>query len=255
MAASVDGWAWMKQQTLRFTRSLRNQGAVTNDLIAYSYTEAQQMVQRLAVEAGVRWAVKSASIDDVGLALGTETATNERLLLIEDDLGITDMMKIDRLWRLGDDSTTRPALIPYVPSAGSTAPLILDSEVWTEAGGNNAAGNFEIGVRILNWGLESSGELRVDYWFSPPTVTADFFTEVDSSGNYTKKPTLPRPVWTDMLNYAHLLILETTDDQSKASSIWRRFQGPAGIEQRLRNYFGSFQTGSPETVIDRFSEE
>lgn len=245
----------MRQQTLRFTRSLRNQGAVNDDLIAYAYTEAQQMVQRLAVEAGVRWAVKSSSIDDVGLSLGTESAPDERLLLVESDLGITDLMKIDRLWRLGDDSETSPLMIPYVPSAGTTAPLILDSEVWTEAGGNNGDGNFETAIRILNWGLESSGDLRVDYWFSPPTVTPEFFTELDANGNYTKKPTLPRPVWTDMLNYSHLLILETTDDQSKAMSIWRRFQGPAGIEQRLRNFLGTFQTGSSETAIDRYAEE
>jgi hypothetical protein len=254
--AALDGWAWMRAQTQRFTRSLRNQNVVDDDLVSYCYSEAEQKVAQHVRQSGIRWCIKNAVIDDVGLQKGTAIGSSGRRLFVETDLGILDFAKVNKLWRVDPADQSKKSPIFYEGDERGGDGVIYSLETFTEDGDVDAAGNQDLALRISNWGKAlTNGLLRVNYWNVPAKIDATAFTTPDANGDFTKRPSLPRPTWIYILNYAHLILLELLEDHAKSTALWRRFAGPTGMEQQINEFLASFVSGTSEPVEDRFYEE
>jgi hypothetical protein len=261
---TTDGWSWLLEQTRRFSRTVTNPGAVTDDLIAWAYSEAESQVYDLALESDIPWVVRNQTIDDTASSFGTQIEHATTRYFIVEDLGITDLVRVRHIWRVDPNNTTmsQPLLHSQglfdtgrVRDIGATL-TTWGREGWIEDGDYNSSGAHDMSLLIFNKGLAmAGGYLKLNYWFCPARVEADDFYEVDSSGNLSKAPTLPRKTWSAIMNYAHLIILETIEDQYKANALWRRFGGSAGITSRLRSMFQRFQDSDPEYVRDAFVEE
>jgi len=260
---SYDGYAWMKRNIKRYFRAVANPGAVDDVVIAEGITQGERMAHDEIMLSMVPWAVKAVTVDDVGGSLGTAYDYNARLLLIETDLGITDLARLRRLWRVSADQSTTPSLLGHI--ADETAhPGLADvnymdcptGESWTEFGADNASGNYEPGIIIFNWGQSLTGSrLKAEYWWCPPVVDPDWLDEVDANGNYTKGPPFPRPLWVPIQDYAKWCIAEITGDIDKQRALARRWKSKGGIQEMVREYLARFQTGEPQYVKDTFSVE
>jgi hypothetical protein len=254
----------MLEQTRRFSRTVQNPGAVSDDLVAYAYTEALDVMHDLAMESAIPWSVRNAIIDDIGQDLGTQTEFATHRYFIESDLGITDLARPRRLWRVdtNNELVSQPMIhvdklleTKRVQDLGAVISL-MGQEGWTEDGDFNTDDLPEQAIIVYNRGLlMANGHLKVNYWFNMPIVTPDDFYEVDSSGNLTKKPPLPRKVWPAILNYAHLIILETVEDQFKGHFLWRRLSGTHGVIERVKGFFQRFEDGDPDYGDDTFGDE
>ena len=265
MAQTVDGWAFLQQQVRRFTRTVNNDGAVTDDLIAACLTEGQQMVFDLVLESDVEWALKNAVVDDTASSFGTEVSLNRHRYFIETDLGITDLARVRKIWRRDPNNEKKDVPLYNLSRVGDFGHaqdfglgyVLSNTESWAQDGDiEPTSGNHEIAIHIFNrYASMTDGHLLVNYWFYPPLVEVSDFYEVDASGNLTNRPVLPRATWPAIMNYAQLVILETVEDQYKNHSLWRRFNGKDGILDRVRQSLARFQTGEPEYGADTFSGE
>lgn len=265
MAQIVDGWAMLQKQIRRFTRTVDNDGAVTDELIAWALTEGQQALFDLVLESDVEWSIKNATIDDTASSFGTETEFKQHRYFIETDLGITDLARVRRIWRVDPNNERQSQPVFHVDKMmdamrikdlGSTLSL-LGNEGWIHDGDvEPTSGNHEMAITIFNrYSALSGGHLKINYWFHPPNVVVNDFYEVDDSGDLTNRPVLPRTTWPAIMNYAQLVILETVEDQYKNHSLWRRMSGTDGVIKRARSSLARFQTGEPEYGEDTFSDD
>ncbi len=259
----VAGWPKMKDGLRRFFRSSANPGLVDDYTIADALTEAESALSDLVIESGVGWLIKSVEVDDVGSSLGVAYGQNGRFLLVEQDLGLTDFCRIKKLYRKQADTGGLLGL-NYLGNDNDAASLAdpawiggrAGAESWIESGGLNTAGRHEPGIRIINWNtLSVNAPLVVDYWFTPPDVDVDWFTETDASGDLTRRPSLPRQMDYFILNYAKLVIAEQTGDIAKLRALQNRFNGRGGILERVRGQLNTFQSEDSEYVQDVFSRE
>jgi len=247
----------------RWSRTVKSDGAATDDALADACGEAQSQIVAIAIESGVPWVVKNVTIADS--ALGTTVAYQRRRLFIESDLGITDLSKVRSIWRVDPANQSPGWPIHHFDNEGTEAERTANlttlgalggREMWTESGDLNDDGDHEQTIVLANWLANASGfSLGIEYWFSPPLVTTDVFTAVDASGNSTARPSLPRAAWPAVLAYAKMVLLETIGDDYKATALWRRYNGPSGILEQLRNQFSSFQTGESTFVQPMADEE
>ena len=262
---TVDGWPMLQQQIRRFTRTVNNDGAVDDNLIAWALSEGQQALFDLVLESDVEWALKNVTVDDTSDSFGTEIEYKQHRYFIEKDLGITDLARIRRIWRVDPSSKTqsqpitnidRILDIQRVKGLGSTLSL-LGNEGWSLDGDiESVSGNHQLSLMIINKGAAmSDGHIKINYWFYPPNVVTDDFYEVDTGGDLTNRPVLPRSTWPAIMNYAQLVILETIEDQYKNHSLWRRMNGVDGVLKRVRSSLARFQTGEPEYGADTFSDD
>ena len=261
----VDGWAMLHKQIRRFTRTVKNDGAVDDDLIAWALTEAQQAIFDLALESDVEWVLKSTTVDDTADSFGTEVEYRQHRYFIEKDLGITDLVRVRRVWRV--DPNKQAVSQPIVnmdrvldaqrrKEAGS-ALSVWASEGWALDGDiEPTSGKHQISLMMYNrLSAMADGHIKINYWFHPSNVLTTDFYEVDSSGDLTNRPVLPRSTWPAIMNYAQLVILETIEDQYKNHSLWRRMNGVDGVLMRVRGSLSRFQTGEPEYGHDTFSDD
>jgi len=266
MAAQVvDGWAMLQQQTKRFTRTVKNRGAVDDGLIAWAYTEGQQALFDLVLESDVEWALKNVTVDDSASSFGTEVEFKQHRYFIETDLGITDLVRVRRVWRVdpNNEAQSQPMIhmdrvmdVQRVKDLGSTLSL-MGNEGWSLDGDlEPVSGNHELALMIFNKGTSmAGGHIKLNYWFQPENVLETDFYQVDANGDLTKRPALPRNTWPAIMNYAHLVILETIEDQYKNHSLWRRMNGVDGVLARARSSLARFQTGEPVYGQDTFGDE
>lgn len=262
MAQIVTGWPLIYQNIRRWSRTVRSDGAIDPDAIADACNEALHTLHDLIIEAGQPWAIKTEVIADVTGDLGTTTEFQTRKLFIEEDLGITDLAKIYRLWRV--DPTNQIISRPIF-HCGSAGPENVErgswiarwgDERWREDGGFNGDGNYDMAVLIYNWGTAlQGGSLSVTYWFSPATITESVFTDTDANGDLTTRPQVPPKLWPFLQNYAKLVLLETTGDAYKTNALWQRFRGPDGLVQRARTLLGSMQLGEANYARDSLADE
>ncbi len=262
--ALTQGWRRLYDQARRFTRTLKNSGAVTDELLAWAFSEAEQKIAHMAIESGIPWAIRNKQIDDTNL--GTIIALNAHFLFIETDLQIFDFAKVKRLFRVDAAQGFREEQIVHLDTmfsaaSGVTAGSIISTlnvEAWIEDGDLNNATvpRQELAIRLYNKGQAlDGGELKIQYWISPLEVDPDFFFEVDSNGVHTRFPSLPQPVWPAILNYALVISLEATEEVFKSNTLWKRLRGTDGILQDVRNYFATFQTDEVHYVEDTFQGE
>lgn len=263
---TVDGWPMLYKQVRRFTRTVSNDGAVDDELIAWAFTEGQQALHDLMLASDVEWAIKNVIVDDTAESFGTEVEYRQHRYFIEKDLGITDLARVRRIWRVDDTNKTvrsQPVInmdrmldIQRVKDVGSVLSL-LGNEGWTLDGDiESVSGAQQMSINIINrYSAMAGGFLKINYWLQPPNVTTADFFEVDTSGNLTNRPVLPRSTWPAIMNYATLVILETVEDQYKNHSLWRRMNGPEGVLARAKSNLVRFQTGEPEYGVDTFGDE
>jgi hypothetical protein len=255
MAQRVDGWALIHDSIQRWGRATGGaKGATTDEVIADGCNTAVQAIHDLVLEVGIPWSVRNFVIDDVGQNLGTDVEFKTRRLLIETDLGITDLARVYKLWRVDPTNVTISRPIHHVDRAG---PENVDSgqvlanwneERWCESG-EFEGGQAEQSIEIYNWGtLMQGGHLKMRYWYTPPLIDKSIFYATDVNGDRTTKPVLPRKTWVAIGEYAKLVILETTGDDYKANALWKRWGGTGGILERLRTVLASFQIGESEYV-------
>lgn len=247
----------------RWSRTVKSDGSVTDEAMADACGEAQSQINAIAIESGVPWVVKNKQVADG--ALGTTIGYQRRRFFIEENLAITDLAKVRSIWRVDSSNSSPGWPIHHFDNEGTeaersqnllTVSSIGGREMWTESGDLNAAGNHEQTILLYNWRANATGyDLAIEYWFNPPLVTVDDFTEIDASGNSAARPALPRASWPALLAYAKLVLLETMGDDYKAMALWRRYNGPAGILEQLRNQFSSFQTGESTFVQPMADEE
>lgn len=257
MAQKIDGLAWIFENLRRWSRTNIVKGAIEDENIADAVNEAIQQIDDMVIESAVPWATRNATIADVSNNLGTEVEFKTRRLFIEQDLGITDLARVRRIWRLDPGNATVSKPIPYIDRIGPEnvdsvrVTTAFNEERWTEDGDIDASGNADMAIMIYNWGQGLNiGSLRVNYWFTPPLVAVDDFYATDANGDRTKRPTLPRKMWPHILTYAKLVILETTGDDYRSTAIWRRYSGPAGVLERVKTVLQAFQVGEPVFVDD-----
>ena len=234
---TVDGWAMLERQVRRFTRTVNNDGAVDDELIAWAFTEGQQALHDIMLASDVEWAVKNVIVDDTDTSFGTEVEYKQHRYFIEKDLGITDLARVRRIWRVDEDNKavrSQPLInmdrildIQRVKDIGSTLAL-LGNEGWTLDGDvESVSGAHQMSINIFNrYAAMAGGQIKINYWLQPPNVTPADFSTVDASGDLTNRPVLPRSTWPAIMNYAALVILETVEDQYKNHSLWRRMNGP-----------------------------
>ncbi len=257
---AVSGYAWMSRNLDKFFRSEANSGVVDDYVKADAITLAERMIHDEILASHVHWCVKSTVIDDVGGSLGADEDYQVRRLLFDTDLGITDLAKVARLWRVDAGAATIPVRIHYIPDdSGSefiqtTGSLVgTGAEFWTETGAFNVSSVWEMGILLYNWGLaKEGGHLKVDYWWTPPLVEADWFSEVDASGNFSKAPPFPRAMWPYILEYAKWVVADTTGDIAKSRALARRWSSKGGMQEKVREFLGQFQTSGAEYVRDTF---
>lgn len=258
------GWRRLYDQVRRFTRTLRDPGAVSDDLIAWAFTEAEDKIHNLVMESGVPWNIKNTVVDDTATSFGTQMSLNVHRYFLEEDLGITDLAKVRMLWRTDPTNAVLEAPVPHLdtifsPASGVTYGSILATlnvEAWIEDGDINASGVPDMALRLYNrYNAMAGGSLNVNYWFVPTPVDPDFFYEVNAGGAYTRRPSMHQKCWPSIVNYAEIIILETTEDMYKGNSLWRRFNGPSGVLQELRGYLSRFQTDETEYIQDTFAGE
>lgn len=250
-------------QTKRFTRTVKNSGAVDDDLIAWAFTEGQNAIADLVYASDVEWLLKNATIDDTASTFGTQTGYSEYRYFVEEDLGITDLVRVKRIWRVDPNNVNESQPLQHIDSILSLSQVrdvgallaLTAHEGWNMDGDLNTSGVHEIAIKIYNKGNALlNGHLRINYWASPPNVTSDDFYQVDTNGDLTNRPVLPRLVWPAIMNYGHLIILETVEDEYKNHALWRRMNGPSGVIERARNTLARFQTGEPEYGHDTFGD-
>jgi hypothetical protein len=261
MAQKITGIPWIYENIRRWSRTTTVKGAVDDDTIADAYNVAVGVFDDLVIESNVPWATREATANDLGLNLGTETEFKTRRLFLETDLGITDCARVRRLWRSDSTKQLLGQPIFYIDMVGPEnvdAGRMVSSyndERWTESGDIDSDGNADMAVLIYNWGNSlNGGHLRINYWFTPELITADDFFAVDKDGDRTKRPPLPRKLWVPIMEYAKLVILETTGDDYKSSAIWRRYAGPSGILERVRTVLASFQSGEAVFIEDTMTD-
>jgi hypothetical protein len=256
VAQLVDGWAWIHDNIQRWGRATGGaKGATTDEVIADACNTAQQAIHDIVLEVGIPWAVRNAVINDAGLNLGIDVEFKTRRLLIETDLGLTDVARIYKLWRVDPANATISRPLHHVSMAG---PENVDSgqvlanwneERWVESGEFDGAQHAEQSIEIYNWNtLVPGGLLKIRYWYTPPLIDKTVFYATDVSGNRTTRPVLPRKVWVPICEYAKLVILETTGDDFKAAALWKRWGGTDGISNRLKTVLANFQIGESEYV-------
>jgi hypothetical protein len=245
----------------RYFRASSNVGTVDDDSIADAIWEGERWMHDLIVESGTAWAVKRTVIDDS--ALGTQIELGVHELFINSVLGITDLAKVQQLWRVDPNNLMVSGRISYLYSEStqehvrSPGSLIGPSgEFYTESGGVNASGRQEASILIYNKGTAmEGGSLRVDYWWVPQVVQTAWFTETDASGNVGRIPDLPEVLWSPILNYAKWVLTEQTGDTDRRNALARRFHGEAGLTKRVRQWLSNFQTEESVHVRDHWSEE
>lgn len=261
-AQVIDGWALIHDNIRRWSRTVTSVGAATEDAIADACNQALQAIDDLVIESGQAWAIRSQVITDLTSNLGSDVEFRTRRLFIEADLGITDLAKVYKLYRVDPTNAVVSKPIFHCDELGSenvqTGTWInrWGDERWREDGDFNGDGNYDSAVMIYNWGASMpGGSLKVTYWFTPPTITADVFSELDSDGNRTSRPPLPKKLWVPIQEYAKLVLLETTGDQYKTNALWQRWRGTLGIESRVRSILASFQIGESTNIKDSFRDE
>lgn len=254
----ITGYADMYENIRRWSRTAIVRGALDDDTVADAVNTAVSQVHDLAIESNMPWCVKNSTVDDIGGDLGTEIEEGVYRLLIESDLGITDMARVRRLWRVPSPAASgRGVPIRHMDNIGPSAEAGAYSragfadERWVEDGDLNDDGLHEMSIVIYNRGNAiEGGLLRLNYWFTPEQVTADTFFEEDVNGDRTARPPLPKKVWPAITDYAKLVLLETTGDDYKRNALWARYHGPSGVLERLRTVFATFQTGDASYVDD-----
>lgn len=259
---SVDGWGLIYDGIRRWSRTVKSPGAIEDDSIADACNKGLQIVDNLVIESGQPWAVRSKLIADVTGNLGVDVELKTRRLFIEQDLGITDLCKVNRLWRVDPSNQVMSKPIFHCDQIG---PENLEhgnwmnrwgDERWREDGEFNSSGNYDSSILLYNWGTAlAGGSLKVTYWFTPATITSSIFTDVDSNGDRLARPPLPRKLWPFIEEYAKLVLLETMGDAYKTSGIWTRWNGRSGLEAQCRMLVGAFQLGEPTNVHDVFADE
>lgn len=262
MAQTVDGYAWMKRSIEQYFRAKKNPGMIDADVVADGITDAETWMMAEVLESHVDWNTKYTVVDDTTPAKGTEIDYQIRRLFIEEDLGITDFARAERLWRVSPDKSATRLPISYIATGaneyirGQGSLIAPDGEFYSEGGAVNALGNWEQAFYIINWNtIFPDSELGIEYHWYPPIVKTDWFTETDASGNLTKGPPFPRALWPHILHYAKWSIAETTGDTAKLIALGHRFKGRNGIQDRVRAFLGQFQTGETEYVEDMTSTE
>jgi hypothetical protein len=263
MAAQiVSGWALAADNIRRWSRTVKSNGAITDESIADAGNTAAQVVQGIILESGQPWSIRSKTIDDVGTSLGVYAEYRTRRLFIEQDLGITDLTKVMKLWRVSADASEISHPIYHCQETGpenidrGTWLARYGDERWREDGDFNTAGNYDMSVLLYNWGESlAGGKLKITYWFTPAQITKDVFSAVDANGDRTSRPPFPKQFWIPLQEYMKLVLLETMGDQYKTSALWARWGGTSGLEKHLRTLAGSFQLGESNTVKDSFIDE
>ena len=257
MAQKIDGLALMYDDIRRWSRSGTVKGAIKDETVADAMNVAIAAMDDLVIESAVPWAVRNVTVDDIGQSKGTEVEYKTRRLFIETDLGITDMARVRRLWRVHPTNAGVGAPIFHLNKVGPEGMDIgvtvarMNDERWVEDGDFDANGNADMAILLYNWGNAlTSGKLKINYWFTPPLVVVDDFFATDANGDRTKRPALPRKLWVPTMEYAKLVILATTGDDYKSAAIWRRSHGPSGILERVRTVLAAFQVGEPVFVED-----
>lgn len=258
----ITGWPLIHDNIRRWSRTVKADGAIDADSIADACNTALQVVDDVIIGSGQPWAIRSKVIADITGNLGTNVEFKTRRLFMEEDLGITDLAKVYRLWRVDPNNQIISRPIYHCGKAGSENVnnggwlSIWGCERWREDGDFNADSNYDMSVLIYNWGEAiAGGSLKVTYWFTPATITADVFTDTDSSGDRTTRPPVPKKLWNGIEDYAKLVLLETMGDQYKQNALWQRLRGPDGVVERLKTLCGSFQLGEANTVEDTLPEE
>jgi hypothetical protein len=257
MPQTVTGYAAFEREIREWSRTGTVQGAVTPETVAYAINKAQQNVHDLCLESGMPWCIRNVVVDDIGDDLGTESEQGVFRLFIETDLGITDLARVRRLWRIpATAGAGRGVRLPHIETVGAASNDLnafgaVSEERWTEDGDFNDDGDHEMSIILFNRGTAlEGGHLKVNYWFTPADITPDVFYEEDDDGNLTARPPMPRKVWDSIVDYAKLVILETTGDDYKRNALWARLHGPAGVLERLRGNLAAFQTGDASYVDD-----
>jgi Arc/MetJ family transcription regulator len=261
VAQKIDGLAWIFENIRRWSRTTVVKGAVDDDTIADACNVALQQIDDLIIESAVPWAIRNVIVDDIGLQKGTYTEFKTRRLFLEQDLGITDCARVRRIWRADDVNQNMGTPLRHVDLVGpensdrGNTLANLGEECWTEDGDFDASGNADSAILIYNWGATSPAQkLKINYWFTPPLLLVDDFFATDTNGDRTKRPPVPRKMWVPLMEYAKLVILETTGDDYKSAALWRRYGGPAGILERVRMLLSAFQVGEEVFVQDRMTD-
>lgn len=258
--AIVTGWGLIHDNIQRFTRSVKSPGAVTDAAIADACNDALQEIMTVIIQSGQPWMVRSKVIDDT--ALGSTVEFRTKRLFIEEDLGVTDLAKAYKLYRVDPSNQVISKPIFHCNETGSEnverGAWInrWGDERWREDGDFNADSNYDMSILLYNAGSAMAGGfLKITYWFTPDIVTEDVFTQVDANGDRTARPPLPKQFWSPLQSYAKLVLLETTGDEYKSNALWKRWGGPEGVLNKCRVLAGSFQLGEPNMVKDAFADE
>ncbi len=259
---TTDGWGLIYDGIRRWSRTVKSPGSIEDEAIADACNKGLQVVDNLVIESGQPWAVRSKVIDDQGGSLGTDVEFKTRRLFIEQDLGITDLAKVHRLWRV---DLTNATISKPIFHCDQTGPENIDrgnyvnrwgDERWREDGEFNDDGNYDSTILLYNWGQAmADGALKVTYWFTPALITKDVFTDMEEDGSRVSRPPLPRKLWPFIEEYAKLVLLEQMGDAYKTASLWSRWNGKSGLEAQCRLLVGSFQLGEPNHVHDVFVDE
>lgn len=261
MAQIVEGYQRQLKNLRRYFRAEVNSGAVDDQTCADGLWEGTSYIIDLIIESGIYWSQRKQTIDDTNL--GTEIDFQVHELFIKKDLGITDMAKITRLWRVDPNKKLVRGRIPYVIDDRS-GHLLRDpgslvgpaGEFYSESSDVTSDGNQEQSILLYNKGTAlEGGHLHIEYWWSPPPLTVEDLYETDANGNFTKGPSVPEKMWVHILNYAKWVIAEQTGDIDKQEALARRFGGSDGIKNRVREFLGEFQTGDPRYVHDQYGAE
>lgn len=261
-AQVITGWAAIYDNIRRWSRTVQSAGSINDDSIADACNTAMQAIDDLVIQAGTAWAIRSVVVADVTGNLGTAVEFQTQRLFIEEDLGITDLAQVYKLYRVdaGNQIISKP--IYHCDESGSEniqrgAWLARwGDERWREDGDFNSDGNYDSAILLYNWGTAlANGSLKVTYWFTPAQITAEVFSLVDANGDRTARPPLPPKLWVPIQEYAKLVLLETIGDQYKQNALWQRWHGTSGIETRVRTILGSFQLGQEKAIKDSFADE
>lgn len=244
------GYSRMHDFIRAYFRSEANAGALTDETIAVAITSAEQWVHDLVMESGVFWAVKTTTVDDIGLDLGSPISSDGRSFSVQTDWEITNAAKIARLKRIPSDSGEGqfvPRVIPYLQDSTSVP---YNSESWEEEG-TSVDNAFDLRIRIYKWGqpVADGQQLQVTYWWEPEPVQTSWFTETDDDGNMTRAPLFPKKLQEAILAYSLWTLTEITGDMDKRNALRSRIKGGMGIENKVRQYLAT-ASEEPQYVQD-----
>ena len=260
-SAKVEGYQRMLRNIQHFFRSELNAQIIDEQSIADAIWEAETQFTYKIAQGRVHWLTRRIQFDDSGIA-NFDAAI--RQIFFKSDMGITDIIRPARLWRVDTSGNLGRKEIQYIDSSldGARAQnpgirMGSGHELWTETGDiNSTTGRHERSIWIYNPGTAlTGGELEMEYWFHPEQLTVDDLHEVDENGDFTKGPQLPEILWIPIMNYAKWVMAELAEEPSKVSYLQQRFGGRHGIDAQVESLLATAQTDDPNSIRDVYEGE